>query len=67
MITTLRGRVIESYMNFYVVLTGVTQKMLDQIWAGLIYEFRNPKYKYQCITEIKEIKQLSTESVWDFD
>ena len=33
----------------------------------MICEFRKPKSKSQCITEIKEIKQLSTESIWDFD
>ena len=33
----------------------------------MIDEFRNPKYESQCITEIKEIMKLPTESVWDFD
>ena len=28
---------------------------------------RKPKSELQCITEIKEITQLPTESVWDFD
>ena len=34
---------------------------------GLIYEFKNPIYESQYIIEIKYIKQLPTESVWDFD
>ena len=56
MITTLRGQALDWYMKFSVVSTGVPQKTLDQIRAGLIDEFRKPKYDSQCITEIKEIK-----------
>ena len=67
MITTPRGHALDWYMKFYVVQIGVAQKTLDQIREGLIDEFRNPKYKSQFITEIKEIKQLSMEFVWDFD
>ena len=33
----------------------------------MICEFKKPKSELQCITEIKEIKQLPTESIWDFD
>ena len=33
----------------------------------MICEFRKPKSESQCITEIQEIKQLLTESVWDFN
>ena len=33
----------------------------------MISEFRKPKPKSQCITEIKEIKQALAETVWDFD
>ena len=33
----------------------------------MICEFIKPKSKSQCITEIKEIKQEPTESIWDFD
>ena len=33
----------------------------------MISEFRRPKSKSQCITEIKEIKQALEEAVWDFD
>ena len=67
MITTLGGCGLDWYMKFSVVPTGVPQKTLDQIRAGLIDEFRKPKYDSQCITEIKEIKKLPTEAVWDFD
>ena len=40
---------------------------LDEIKNALITEFRKPKSESQCITELKEIKQLTNESVWDFD
>jgi len=30
-------------------------------------EFKKPKFESQCITELKEIKQGSSETVWDFD
>ena len=66
MITALRGRVLDWYMKFSIVLAGVVPKTLNEIWLGLIDEFINPKYESQCITKIKEIKQLPTESVWDF-
>ena len=33
----------------------------------MISEFRKPKSESYCITEIKEIQQAPTESVWDFD
>ena len=33
----------------------------------LIIEFKKPKSESQCITELKEIKQKPTKSVWEFD
>ena len=33
----------------------------------MIKEFKKPKSESQCITELKDIKQLPTKSVWDFD
>ena len=67
MIVTFRVRALDRYMKFYVVPVGVLQKSLDQIQIGFIEEFKKPKSELQCITELKEIKQLSTEFVWDFD
>ena len=61
------GRVLDRYMKFFIVPVGVTQKTLNQIGVGLIDEFKKPKYESQCITEIREIKQFSRESMWDFD
>ena len=33
----------------------------------MICEFKKPKSESQCITEIKEIKQLLTKSIWDYN
>ena len=54
-------------MKFSIVPIGVVPKTLNAIWVGLIDEFKKSKYKSQCITEIKEIKQLPTKHVGDFD
>ena len=67
MITTFTVHALDWYMKFYVVPIGVPQKSLDQIQIVLIEEFKKPKSELQCITKLKEIKQLSTEFVWDFD
>ena len=34
-----------------------------QVKATVIRDFKKPKSKYQCIIELKEIKQKQTESV----
>ena len=64
---TLRGHALDWFMKFCVVLPGTLQRTLDEIRAAIIYKFRKPKSKSQCITEIKEIKQALAGSVWDFD
>ena len=67
MITTLWGHALEWYMKFSLVPVGVVPKTLNEIRLGLIDEFKKLKSGSQCITKIKEIKQLPTESIWDFD
>ena len=67
MITTLRGHALDWYMKFSIVPIGFVLKTLNEIQVVLIDEFKNPKPESQCIIEIKEIKQLPRESVWDFD
>ena len=54
-------------MEIFIVQVGVVQKTLNEIRVGMIYEFWNPKYESQCLTEINEIKQLPTKYVWEFD
>ena len=51
---------LDWYMKFYIVLVGVVPKTLNEIRIGLIDEFKKLKSESQFITEIKEIKKLST-------
>ena len=44
LVTTLWGRVLDWYMKFSMVMSGFTQKTLDQIQAVLIDEFRKPNF-----------------------
>ena len=41
--------------------------IIKEIKDELKKEFKKPKSESQCITELKEIKQLPHESVWNFD
>ena len=67
MITTLRGRALDWFMKYCVVSLGQPQRILGEIRRVMISEFRKPQSESQCITEIKEIKQAPTETVWDFE
>jgi hypothetical protein len=42
-------------------------RTLAEIRQALLKEFKKPKSESQYITELKEIKQVQTESVWDYD
>ena len=63
----LRFRALDWYMKFSIVVVGVVPKRLNNIWLGLIDEFKKQNFNSQFITKIKEIKQLWTYFVWDFD
>ena len=63
LVTTLRERALTWYMKY----TSVVPRTLVQVRTAMIKEFKKPKSESQCITELKDIKQLPTESVWDFD
>ena len=67
MIMTLRGRALDWFMKFCIVLPGTPQNTLEDIRLAMICEFRKPKFESQCITKINEIKQALAESIWDFD
>ena len=62
LVTTLRERALTWYMKY-----AATPKTLVQVITAMIKEFKKPKSKSQCITELKDIKHLPSESVWDFD
>ena len=65
--TTLKGGALDWFMKFTQVPQGTLAKTLNDIWKGLIEEFRKPKLESQYITELKEIKQFPNETIWDFD
>ena len=61
--TTLRERALTWYIKY----TIAQPRTLVQVRTTMIKEFKKPKSESQCITELKDIKQLPTKSVWDFD
>jgi hypothetical protein len=65
LVTTFRDRALTWFMKF----STNTQKpkTIQEIKDELKKEFKNPKLESQCITELKEIKHMPHESVWDFD
>ena len=62
MVTTLRDRALTWYIKYNTV-----PRILVQVKTTTIKEFKKPNSESQCITELKDIKQLPTELVWDFD
>ena len=54
-------------MKFIQDPIGTPTKALDEVRKGLIEKFKKPKLEVQNITELKEIKQLPNETIWDFD
>ena len=67
MITNLRGHALDSFMKYCIVPLEALQKTLEEIRSIMISEFRKPKFESQCNPEIKEIRQVFKETVWDFD
>ena len=65
MTTTFRDKALTWFMKF----SSSTQqpKTIKEIKHELKKEFKKPKSESQCITELKDNKQLPHESVWDFD
>ena len=61
--TTFRERALTWYMKY----TVAHNRTLAEVKTAMIKEFKKPKSESQCITELKDIKQLPTETVWDFD
>ena len=54
-------------LNWFMKYSNGKTRTLAEVRAMLSSEFKKPKSKSQCITELKEIKQKPTESVWEFD
>ena len=63
--TTFRGIALTWFMKFS---TNTQQpKTIQKIKDELNKEFKKPKSESQYITELKEIKKMPHELVWDFD
>ena len=50
----------------YHTTAGHTRTLVD-VRKYLLKEFQKPKFESQCIIEMKEIKQIVNELVWDYD
>ena len=55
--TTFRDRALNQFMKYS---NGQVRTLLE-VKAAMIVEFKKPKSKSQCITELKEIKQKTNE------
>lgn len=65
--TTFRDKYILWYMKFQSTMLARKARMSVEIKVSLITDFKKSKFEFQCITELKEIKQNINESVWDFN
>jgi hypothetical protein len=64
---TFRGKELLWYMKFKITTLMGQSINLEEIIQALLKEFRKLKHESQYIIEIKEIKQVQNERVWDFD
>jgi hypothetical protein len=67
LVTTFRDHVLLWYMKYQSTAPVGQARTLADIRQALLKEFQKLKSESQCIMELKEIKQLQNESVWDFD
>ena len=54
-------------LNWFIKYSNGQVRTLLEVKDAMITEFKKPKLEYQCITELKQIKKKSNESVWEFD
>jgi hypothetical protein len=64
---TFRDRALLWYMKYQTTTPVGQTRTLAEVRQALLKEFQKPKSESQCITELKEIKQIVNESVWDYD
>jgi hypothetical protein len=62
-----RGIALLWYMKFQKTTPTKKSRTLAEIGQALLKEFRKSKSQSQYITELKEIKQVKNETVWDYD
>jgi hypothetical protein len=67
LVKTFIGHGIVWYTKLYSIIRIRQAITLEEIKQALLKEFKNPKSKSQYMTELKEIKKVQRESLWDFD
>jgi hypothetical protein len=67
LVLTFRDRVLLWYMKYQSTAPARQSIMLGNIRKAMLKEFQKLIFELQCITELKEIKKLKNESIWDFD
>ena len=65
--TTFRGHALLWYMKFQTTTPVRQSRTLAKIRQVLLEKFRKLKSESQYITKLKEIKQVQTKIVWDYD
>jgi hypothetical protein len=60
-------RALTWYIKYKATVPVGQTRYLTKIKRDLLKEFQKPKFEYQCITEIKEIKKQQGETMWDYD
>jgi hypothetical protein len=64
---TFRDHALLWYMKYHNTTPVGQTRTLAEVRQALLKEFQKPKSQSQCITELKEIKKIVNESVWDYD
>jgi hypothetical protein len=64
---TFRGHALLWYMKYQTTTPAGQSRTLEEIGQALLKEFQKPKSESQYITEMKEIKKVQNETVWDYD
>ena len=67
MAKNFRDRAMVWYMKFHTTVPTCHTRTLAVIKTALILEFEKLKCESSCITELKEIKHIHNETIWDFD
>jgi hypothetical protein len=62
-----KGHALLWYMKYQTTTLDRTIKDIGRNWTSFIKGIWKPKSESQYITEMKEIKKIQTETVWDYD
>jgi hypothetical protein len=65
--TTFRGRALVWYMKLQGITPTRQDRTLTELKQALLKDFKKSKSESQYIIELKEIKQVQTESIWNYE